>query len=104
MNRDVFLQSCLIQILKSLVNKCLKQADKLQCQTIAFPVLGTGVLGYPSPLVAKTMYQAVEEYGQKHPDTIVRIVRFVVWHEDNLALKVMTFITISMFSTLKHTG
>ncbi|CAC5395812.1 unnamed protein product [Mytilus coruscus] len=70
------------EILKNIVIKCLKEAEDRKMTSIAFPALGTGTLGYPPCLVAKTMFAAVDEYGRTHP-TYLKQVYFVLF-EDNI--------------------
>lgn len=54
---------------------------------IAFPALGTGVLGYPIDMVANAMFSAVSEYmsGQ---NTVVQKITFVVYPKDTIIQKV----------------
>jgi O-acetyl-ADP-ribose deacetylase (regulator of RNase III) len=41
---------------------CLKQADSLRMKTIAFPVLGTGVAGFPFEQAAEVMIKTLSDY------------------------------------------
>ena len=45
----------LLQILQSLMQQCFEECKKNQVNSIAFPAIGPGVLGYPISLVAKIM-------------------------------------------------
>ncbi|CAG2222956.1 PARP10_14_15 [Mytilus edulis] len=74
------------EILKNIVIRCLKAAEKSEMTSIAFPALGTGTLGYPPCLVAKTMFAAVDEYEKTNPTYLKRVV-FVVF-EDNVVFQI----------------
>lgn len=50
-------------------------------QTIAFPAIGTGNLGYPSEGVAETMINAVEKFSEKYPTTTLLCVYFVIFDD-----------------------
>jgi O-acetyl-ADP-ribose deacetylase (regulator of RNase III) len=39
------------------MTRCLKEAEERKLSSIAFPALGTGILGYPPCLTAKTMFE-----------------------------------------------
>ncbi|CAC5395808.1 PARP10_14_15 [Mytilus coruscus] len=66
------------EILKNIMIKCLKGAEDRKMTSIAFPALGTGTLGYPPCLVAKTMFAAVKEYEKTNP-TYLKQVYFVLF-------------------------
>ena len=75
-----------LQSLYRFVTKCLDKAGKLECSSIAFPVIGTGRLGYPPDLVASCMFQAVSDFKKKQQKTALTDIRFVVYPEDKAAL------------------
>ncbi|XP_062603406.1 uncharacterized protein LOC134265167 isoform X2 [Saccostrea cucullata] len=51
-----------IKSLRIMVRKCLETADDLNMESIAFPALGTGNLGYNRKDVANIIYEEVEKY------------------------------------------
>ena len=69
------------EILKSCYLNCLKKADNLGLETIAFPSISTGVFSYPikeaAPIVAKTLF----EYK---PKTLKRVYMCVYPLKDDL--------------------
>ena len=77
-----------LQSLYRFVTKCLDKASKLKCSSIAFPVIGTGRLGYPPDLVASRMFRAVSDFKKKQKKTALTDVGFVVYPEDEEALLV----------------
>lgn len=56
--------------------------EKDSLHTIAFPVLGTGRLGYPYIPVAKTIIECVTDFGKQHPKTCIQTVYIVVHEAD----------------------
>ncbi|MEQ2268417.1 hypothetical protein XENORESO_014760 [Xenotaenia resolanae] len=48
--------------LKSAVKESLKQAEMINCSTIAMPAISSGVFGFPVELCTETIAQAVREY------------------------------------------
>ncbi|XP_070211879.1 protein mono-ADP-ribosyltransferase PARP14-like isoform X1 [Littorina saxatilis] len=70
------------QLLGRSMTKCLVEASKRHYTSIAFPVLGTGNLGYPAPTVAHTMLDAIDKFQNATPSTTLRDARIVVYHTD----------------------
>ena len=54
--------------------RCLEEAEKRKLSSISFPSLGTGTLGYPPLLVAKTMEEVVNEFGKTQPKYLQTVV------------------------------
>ncbi|XP_054586345.2 protein mono-ADP-ribosyltransferase PARP14 [Nothobranchius furzeri] len=48
--------------LKSAVRESLRQAEMVNCSTIALPAISSGVFGFPVPLCTETIAQAVRDY------------------------------------------
>ena len=68
-------------------------------QSIAFPVLGVGNLGYPVDEVAKGMIEAMIEYTEGNPTSSIRDVKIVIFHRNTAGLKVSTIdIASSLYS------
>ena len=65
-------------MLKGLIAKSLEEADRKQMPSIAFTAIGTGNLQFPPDQVAEIYFDEVARYSQKHPDTLLRDVRFVL--------------------------
>ncbi|CAC5406004.1 PARP10_14_15 [Mytilus coruscus] len=64
------------------VNNCLVAAEKDGYRSIAFPALGTGNLHYPCHLVAKYMFDIVEQFARNKQKTTLSYVYFVVYEKD----------------------
>ncbi|XP_025093181.1 uncharacterized protein LOC112563487 isoform X3 [Pomacea canaliculata] len=69
-------------ILTKTMMKCLSEADTRGHRSIGFPALGAGNLGYPSDLVAETMFQATVDFGLKNPQCKLSDVFFILHKKD----------------------
>nr|XP_034328119.1 protein mono-ADP-ribosyltransferase PARP14 isoform X2 [Crassostrea gigas] len=69
------------------VDNCLRMADKNWMSTIAFPAIGTGRLGYPPDLAAKTMLKCCRDFLRHNSSTLLKEIIFVVYHEDKDTLQ-----------------
>lgn len=65
--------------LSSAYRTCLQLASKLECQTIAFPAIGTGAYGYPLDLAANVALKTCIDYQKWHKAP--QEVRFVLFSE-----------------------
>ena len=74
--------------MKSIVTKCLEKAAIYGHQSIAFPVLGVGNLGYPVDAVAKGMIEAMIEYTEGNPNSSITDIKIVIFHRDTTAQEV----------------
>ncbi|MDP1876731.1 MAG: O-acetyl-ADP-ribose deacetylase [Actinomycetota bacterium] len=54
-------------------------ADRLGVASVAFPAISCGVYGWTAPAAAPIAIRAVREHARLHPDSSVRLVRFVLF-------------------------
>ncbi|XP_040011244.1 protein mono-ADP-ribosyltransferase PARP14-like isoform X2 [Xiphias gladius] len=61
--------------LKLVVKESLKQAEMVNCSTVAMPAISSGVFGFPVDLCAETIAQAVREYcdSPRSPGSLTEI-------------------------------
>ncbi|ADV47130.1 O-acetyl-ADP-ribose deacetylase [Nitratifractor salsuginis] len=52
----------------------LELAHKLDCRSIAFPAISTGIYGFPKERAARIAWQTVNEWLKTHPEMEVRFV------------------------------
>ncbi|XP_076464939.1 protein mono-ADP-ribosyltransferase PARP14-like [Babylonia areolata] len=75
------------QILEHTVKMCLSEASKQRYTSLAFPVLGTGNLGFPADVVATIMLETIHQFEQEVPSTSLQDVRIVVYPSDRKNLQ-----------------
>ncbi|KAI8490330.1 positive regulation of interleukin-4-mediated signaling pathway [Branchiostoma belcheri] len=75
------------KLLRDILQKCLQEGQKAGSQSIAFPAIGTGGLGFPHDLVAQVMFEEVMKYSSKNPAGSLKEIRFVIYEgdEDSIA-------------------
>ncbi|XP_035674108.1 protein mono-ADP-ribosyltransferase PARP14-like isoform X1 [Branchiostoma floridae] len=76
-----------IEDLKTILWRCLEEAEKSKMESIAFPAIGTGSLDFPRDLVAKVMFAEVLEFGKENLDSGVKDIRFVVYSMDQATVQ-----------------
>ena len=67
-----------------MIAKVMAECDRLKASSVAFPALGTGNLAFPSHVTAKIMVQAAHRYLQENPNTSVKKVLFIIYHDEVL--------------------
>ncbi|CAG2207725.1 unnamed protein product [Mytilus edulis] len=94
LNCDIVCHGCLnkysqgaIKVLEKFINGCLSKAEGKGCKSIAMPAMGTGKLGYPRALVAKHMYDTVQQYSSGNPNSCITKVLFVLYDKDDQTVK-----------------
>ncbi|WAQ98782.1 PAR15-like protein, partial [Mya arenaria] len=75
------------QIIKTLVTKCLNDAETSAHTSITFPALGTGNLGYCKLEVARAMFGCVKKHAAARTATNIRSVKFVIFPSDTEVLQ-----------------
>lgn len=69
------------EIIRDATMNSLRRAEELRLQSIAFPALATGVAAFPVNECAVAMIKAVRKYEQEHPQSSIKLVRFVLFGE-----------------------
>jgi O-acetyl-ADP-ribose deacetylase (regulator of RNase III) len=68
-------------IIADATRNSLLRAEELKLKSIAFPALATGVAAFPVDECADAMIRVVEQYASEHPESSVKLVRFVLFGE-----------------------
>ncbi|XP_031574899.1 uncharacterized protein LOC116308576 [Actinia tenebrosa] len=68
--------------LRSIVQQCLQQALQLNATSIAFPIIGTGGLGFPNNTACQIMISEVINVTSRMGRSSLNDVRFVVFAQD----------------------
>jgi O-acetyl-ADP-ribose deacetylase (regulator of RNase III) len=66
------------KLLSSCYTNALKLAVALDCRTIAFPAIATGIYGYPKDKAARVAYKSVKSFLEKEPSLHV----FFIFHNN----------------------
>lgn len=67
---------------RNLIKKVLTEANFRACRNIALPAIGSGILCYPHELVAKWMYEAIDEYFISSKNNQIERVNIILFEND----------------------
>jgi O-acetyl-ADP-ribose deacetylase (regulator of RNase III) len=70
------------ELLASCHRRALEVAAELECRTVAFPAISTGVYGYPVELAANVALRTTAEELEKRPE--IEQVVFVLFSDEHL--------------------
>jgi O-acetyl-ADP-ribose deacetylase (regulator of RNase III) len=70
------------ELLAACHRRVLEVAAELDCRTIAFPAISTGVYGYPVERAAEMAIRTTSEELEKHPE--IECVTFVLFSDEHL--------------------
>lgn len=62
------------ELLRNCYINSLKVAKKLECETVSFPAISTGIYGYPKDKAAKVAYEAVKSFLKDNNDIKVNFI------------------------------
>lgn len=80
-----FLEKDILAKLKITISNTLKEASKLEIETLAFPLMGVGFYGVPIDVSVKTMFDCVKEFAGKNG----KIKEVIFCANDNRELKLI---------------
>ena len=80
------------------VTTCLKEAECIKAQSIAFPAIGTGGLSYTPKISAQGMCEAITDFALTQP-VFLQQVKIVVYQRDMHQTFVQKFVDISNAQT-----
>ena len=69
-------------MLRTIMNKCMKECDRRGASTIVFPAIGTGNLGFPITTAAHVMVDEVCNYLQRNKCKSLSMVHFIIFMEN----------------------
>ncbi|XP_071090310.1 protein mono-ADP-ribosyltransferase PARP15-like isoform X2 [Haliotis cracherodii] len=73
---------------RAFFTKCLTKASSSKLKSIAFPLIGTGILAYPCDEVAKCIFKSFDEFKTGNPDTSLCEARIVVYPKDKANMEI----------------
>ncbi|XP_054556493.1 protein mono-ADP-ribosyltransferase PARP14-like isoform X2 [Talpa occidentalis] len=71
------------KIMEDLIRKCLEITEKLSLKSIAFPAIGTGILGFPKSDFAKLIISEVFKFSSNNQATTLQEVHFMLHPKDH---------------------
>ena len=74
-------------MLRNIIKNCLKKCNLSGKKSIAFPAIGTGILGFPHDNAAKIFFEETKEFGQRISDCSIKEVSFVVYNQDDQSIQ-----------------
>ncbi|EGV96420.1 protein mono-ADP-ribosyltransferase PARP14 [Cricetulus griseus] len=75
-----------VKIMKNIIRDCLKMAEEQSLQSIGFPAIGTGNLGFPKPEFAKLIISEVLKFSSRNLKTLQE-VQFLLHPKDQDNIK-----------------
>jgi O-acetyl-ADP-ribose deacetylase (regulator of RNase III)/phosphoribosyl-ATP pyrophosphohydrolase len=69
-------------VLRSIVENCLNKCNSNGKDSIAFPAIGTGILGFPHDVAAKIFFEETKKFEKKIQNCKIKEVSFVVYNQD----------------------
>ncbi|XP_028392673.1 protein mono-ADP-ribosyltransferase PARP14-like [Dendronephthya gigantea] len=75
------------EVLRVIIKKCLKKCNSNGKKSIAFPAIGTGVLGFPHDVAAKIFFEETKDFEKRVPNSSIEEVSFVVYSRDSESIK-----------------
>ncbi|XP_036059922.1 protein mono-ADP-ribosyltransferase PARP14 [Onychomys torridus] len=71
-----------LKIMKNIIRDCLKKAEALSLQSIGFPAIGTGNLGFPKPEFAKLIISEVLRFSNRNHLKTLQEVQILLHSKD----------------------
>lgn len=93
MYKDVL---CTFQIMQDIIRKCLEITENLSLNSIAFPAIGTGNLGFPKAVFAELIISEVFKFSSNNQLTALQEVCFLLHPNDheNIQVQLHSFLVI----------
>ncbi|NWQ70996.1 PAR14 polymerase, partial [Neopipo cinnamomea] len=76
------------KVFGDIITKCLEIAEELSLESITFPAIGTGNLGFPTSTVAKLLFDKVFEFSSKNGVNSLEEVHFLCHPKDTAHIQV----------------
>ncbi|KFO38292.1 protein mono-ADP-ribosyltransferase PARP14 [Fukomys damarensis] len=70
------------EIMEDIIRDCLEITERLSLQSIAFPAIGTGNLGFPKTILAELLLSTVLEFSSKKPLKTLQEVHLLMHPSD----------------------
>ncbi|XP_046848014.1 protein mono-ADP-ribosyltransferase PARP14-like [Xenia sp. Carnegie-2017] len=72
----------MLQVLRNIIKSCLQKCHTLGKKSIAFPAIGTGILGFPHKVAAKIFFEETKRFEKTVSQCKIKEVSFVLYNQD----------------------
>lgn len=72
----------MLQVLRNIIKSCLQKCHTLGKKSIAFPAIGTGILGFPHKVAAKIFFEETKRFEKTVSQCKIKKVSFVLYNQD----------------------
>ena len=86
-----------VEILSSCLNESLRLAQELNCESIAFPLISTGVYGFPKELAIRTFTSVIYDFLMNSD----MLVTLVVYDDESFSISTKLFEDVEDYTTKK---
>lgn len=90
---------CPFQIMENIIRKCLEITESLSLNSIAFPAIGTGNLGFPKNIFAQLITSEVFTFSRKSQSRTLQEVWFLLHPSDHETIQVRSCSLLVILST-----
>nr|XP_045004395.1 protein mono-ADP-ribosyltransferase PARP14 [Jaculus jaculus] len=80
-------KSASLKIMKNIIKTCLEMTEVLSLQSIAFPAIGTGNLGFPKVVFAKLIISEVFKFSSRNQLKSLQEVQFLLQPKDHVNIQ-----------------
>ncbi|XP_072364331.1 protein mono-ADP-ribosyltransferase PARP14-like isoform X2 [Scyliorhinus torazame] len=70
------------ELLRAIIQKCLKNVHESQHRSISFPAIGTGNLRFPKDTVAKIFLEEIKRFSSANSTSTLKEVKLIMYEKD----------------------
>ena len=90
---------CSFQIMENIIRECLEITESLSLNSITFPAIGTGNLGFPKNVFAELIISEVFTFSRKNQPRTLQEVWFLLHPSDHETIQVWSCSLLVILST-----
>ncbi|XP_060681592.1 protein mono-ADP-ribosyltransferase PARP14-like [Hemiscyllium ocellatum] len=70
------------ELLRTIIQKCLKNAHESHYKSMSFPAIGTGNLKFPKDIVAGMFFEEIKKFSAENPTSTLKRVKLIIYEKD----------------------
>ncbi|GCC27057.1 hypothetical protein chiPu_0005478 [Chiloscyllium punctatum] len=70
------------ELLRTIIQKCLKNAHESHYKSMSFPAIGTGNLRFPKNTVAEMFFEEIKKFSAENPTSTLKRVKLIIYEKD----------------------